>query len=357
MSAPQPSLEEAPEAEAEQVPPLLRAISVDGIAESLAIFLDGHAIAHLCSCCGPLQEKFGAPALWNQLLERRWKGAGLSEEVSPRSEYARRELIERWGLSSSRISLLAEPSTFSSRAFGVGHDAPRAAPGVLARLSDPCQSPRPSKQRQSDNKENTTPNTAFLRVPGLRRRGRANSSPEIAESSHPSCSARLKQDLFQLMMSSDEGVGAFPDSPGDFATWSGYITCNSAGSLHGGSRFNIKLHYDLSASGNVALPTIIFTRPHCFHPNVHADGTLCAKVLNKRCTPVDTVRTLLLRIRELLSRPCFAVPPINKAAAALWYGDKDTLQRYRRGDEWLYTPHLNPDAPSLRTAFSENEIH
>jgi ubiquitin-protein ligase len=168
---------------------------------------------------------------------------------------------------------------------------------------------------------------------------------------------RLKQDLFQLMMSSDQGVGAFPDSPGDFAAWSGYVTCTSAGSLHEGSRFNIKMVYDMSASGTVALPAITFTRPHCFHPNIHAHGTLCAKALKKRCTPVDAVGTLLLRVQELLSRPCFAVPPTNKVAAALWYGDRDALQRYRRRDDWLHAPPSNLNAPSLRTAFSDNEIY
>jgi ubiquitin-protein ligase len=302
-----------------------------------------------------MQERFGAPALWKQLLQKRWKSAGQSEGPNPRSDYARREVIERWGLSSSRVSLLPDPKTlFACR---VARDAPRAAPGLLARLSDPCHSPDPSQQRHPYDKENTTPNTAILRVPGRRWRGHAISSPASADSSHPFCSARLKQDLFQLMMGSDEGVGAFPDSPGDFAAWSGYVTCNIAGSLHGGSRFTIKLHYDCSASGNVDMPTITFTRPRCFHPNISVDGTVCAKVLSKRCTPVDTVRTLLLRVRELLSRPCFAVAPTNKVAAALWYGDRETLKRYRRQDEWLHAPISDLNAPPLRTAFSESAIH
>lgn len=99
-----------------------------------------------------------------------------------------------------------------------------------------------------------------------------------------------------------------------------------------------------------------FTRPHCFHPNVDEEGTLCPRALSERCSPVDSVQTVLLQIMGLLSRPCFAAPPINAAAAALWFGDRSKLDKHRRRTEWS-RPQPPPQTPGLgRTAFSEEAI-
>lgn len=343
----------APEADADEGQPLLRAIECDGIVESLALFADAASIAQLCGCSISMQEKFGAASLWSQLLQARW-GSPLSG-TCPRREYARRELMERWDLTPPRV---AAPDTSSRRRADVP-TTPRTEPAEASRRSAPCQpSPGLFSPTLLQDKENTSPNTLFLRAPTLRRRGRATSSPESANGTHATAGAtRLKQDLFELMTGGEKCIGAFPDAPGDFSSWSGHVVSATDGSLHGGLRFNIRLQYDMHASGDDALPVVTFARPHCFHPNVSADGVLCPRALRKRCAPVDSVRTLLLRIRELVACPCFAVPPVNKAAAVLWYGDQATLEQHRRRQDWLHPSQVPLTAPKLRLAFSENEIH
>ncbi|KAG8459455.1 hypothetical protein KFE25_012790 [Diacronema lutheri] len=66
------------------------------------------------------------------------------------------------------------------------------------------------------------------------------------------------------------------------------------------------------------LPVVRVVSPPVAHPNVRADGTVCAAALRARCRPADPVRAVLLGVRELLDRPHLGVRPLNRAAALEW---------------------------------------
>lgn len=216
-------------------PPLLRAAGCDGIPESLARFASAESIAQLCACCSALRERFAAPALWRELLHRRWEGTALGEADCVRREYARRDVCERWGLSPPPVPTVQ----LSSRAAHADISTKLLALSVNDAATRETFSP---VGRGLVDKENHTPNTQFIRAPTLRRIGRALSSPETTSSSQKSSSGtRLKQDLFQLMTGQEKRVSAFPDTPGDLTAWSGKISCASDGSVHGGRTFQIKV--------------------------------------------------------------------------------------------------------------------
>ena len=323
--------EDHAEPEEETSSPLLRAVQIDGISEYIALFLDPPSIAQLCACCTSLHSRFGAPALWERLLEQQFSVGELTDDEGPRVAYARHEVIQRWGLHKARGVPLTTPTTLSSGRRGnmcrAMHMHTSSAGSMQS--TNTCPSPISSKCLTQRNKENASPNTSFSRMTAVRRR-RTTSSPAHVNEAMLAFNTRLKQDLFHMMTSNhSDAFGAFPDTPGDFTSWSGFITCSAAGSLHEGIRFQVKLKYDLDSRGNTTIPMIRFIQPYCFHPNVRPDGTICARALEKRVVAVDAVSTILSRVSDLLSRPCFAVAPVNKLAAALWYGDRGVLRRHR----------------------------
>jgi ubiquitin-protein ligase len=72
------------------------------------------------------------------------------------------------------------------------------------------------------------------------------------------------------------------------------------------------------AADGVLLPAVRLLAPSVRHPNVAADGRVCAAALAARCGAAAGLRAQLLAVRALLARPHFGVRPLDRGAAAAW---------------------------------------
>ena len=157
----------------------------------------------------------------------------------------------------------------------------------------------------------------------------------------PCAVARLQSGLRAIVMSGHDTVTACPEQPGDWCLWSARVTCPRNVAACSGMTFRLALDFtprgdgdangatDYDASG---LPHVRVVSPACFHPSVRRDGVVSAAALSRRTTPVALISEQLAAVIGLLNRPEFGVAPLNRKAAALWFGDADELRaRVRAG--------------------------
>ncbi|XP_013883115.1 ubiquitin-conjugating enzyme E2 C [Austrofundulus limnaeus] len=131
-------------------------------------------------------------------------------------------------------------------------------------------------------------------------------------SARGSVSKRLQQELMTLMMSSDKGISAFPESDNLFK-WVGTID-GAQGTVYEGLRYRLSL--DFPAGYPYQAPAVRFVTP-CFHPNVDDQGFICLDILKDKWSALLDVRCILLSIQSLLAEPNNE-SPLNTTAAELW---------------------------------------
>ena len=197
----------------------------------------------------------------------------------------------------------------------------------------------PSTATSDKSKENVPPTP---RTEMNSRRRPMMSSPlaprPVAASPLGKCqSTRLRKDLFELLTQTAGHVSAFPERETDISSWLARVVCPHNGDVHSSVTFSLRLQFSgPGAEGAESLPAVSVLTPACYHPNVDAQcGTLCARALRQRCAPVESVSRLLHVVLELLQAPCFAVAPLNKAAAADWYGSPEELLQKAQGYTYL----------------------
>lgn len=123
---------------------------------------------------------------------------------------------------------------------------------------------------------------------------------------------RLQQELMSLMMSSDDGVSAFPEEDNMFK-WVGTIE-GPQETVYEGLKYHLTL--DFSSAYPYEAPTVKFTTP-CFHPNVDEHGNICLDILKEKWSALYEIRTILLSIQSLLGEPNND-SPLNIEAADMW---------------------------------------
>lgn len=260
------------------------------------------SLAILAGCSHGTDDVFGDATVWAARFRAR-SGEEVRLTMHPRRMYARLDVCERWRI--------RKPS-------GAGRGR-----GAL------CS---PSATTSGKSKENVPPTP---RTELSSRRRPVMSSPlaprtTAAASPLDKCqSMRLRKDLFELMTQSAGPVTAFPEREADLSSWLARVTCPNNGGVHSGVTFSLRLQYSgPGAEGAESLPAVCVLAPACYHPNVDAQcGTLCPRALRQRCTTLESVGRLLHVVLELLQVPCFAVAPLNKAAAADWYDGPDELRQ------------------------------
>ena len=278
---------------------ILAVLQCDGIIDHFAsaVRLGGAAFAQLSATCHAMRSVVDRPALWAALARLQW-GPTRANDSPSKHYFAQRTVCERWNL-----KLLSTPARRSAQSSSSLCGTPSSSRTPLAAQT---VSVTPA------GKENATPRT---RVVAKQRVGRVQPSPAVGAAKR-CISTRLRQDLFQLMLGDTEQVTAFPESPDDMTVWRARVTCSHDNSALAGSVFALQLVFD-EASGD--LPLVRVVQPACQHPNVDGFGVLCARALQRRCSPVDPLRKMLEEIRGLLQTPCFAVAPLNEDAAARWF--------------------------------------
>jgi ubiquitin-protein ligase len=270
--------------------------------------LSSPSLSILAACSHGTDDVFGNATLWAARFRAR-AGEEVRLTMHPRRMYARLDVCERWrikkpsGAGRSRGALCSPTAT-------AGKGKENVAPTPRTELS--------SRRRP------------VLSSP-LAPRSAAASPLDKCQS------VRLRKDLFELMTQSAGPVTAFPERETDLSSWLARVTCPKNGAVHGGITFSFRLQYSgPGAEGAESLPAVSVLAPACYHPNVDAQcGTLCPRALRQRCTPLESVGRLLHAVLELLQVPCFAVAPVNKAAAADWYDGPEELRHKARDFTYL----------------------
>ena len=272
--------------------------------------LSSPSLAILAACSHGTDDVFGNATLWAARFRAR-TGEEVRLTMHPRRMYARLDVCERWKIK--------KPS-------GAGRGR-----GALC-------SPTATAGKGKEN----VPPTPRTELSSRRRPLSSIGSPlapiSAAASPLDKCqSVRLRKDLFELMTQSAGPVTAFPERETDLSSWLARVTCPKSGAVHGGITFSLRLQYSgPGAGGAESLPAVSVLAPACYHPNVDAQcGTLCPRALRQRCAPLESVGRLLLAVLELLQVPCFAVAPLNTAAAADWYDGPEELRQKARDFTYL----------------------
>eukprot|EP00951_Prasinocladus_malaysianus_P005297 scaffold37619_cov43-Prasinocladus_malaysianus.AAC.1 len=112
------------------------------------------------------------------------------------------------------------------------------------------------------------------------------SAPSTADSA--AVAKRLQSELMSLMMSSDEGISAFPDGDNIFS-WVGTVT-GGAGTVYEGLSYKLSLKFPTDYPFKA--PTVKFETP-CFHPNVDQHGNICLDILKEKWSAAYSIKTLL----------------------------------------------------------------
>ncbi|KAH0948186.1 hypothetical protein HN011_012317 [Eciton burchellii] len=145
-----------------------------------------------------------------------------------------------------------------------------------------------------------------------------NTPPKATEGKQPmpkdnhAVSKRLQKELMVLMMSTEQGVSAFPEGENLFK-WIGTIT-GPKDTVYAGLTYKLTLEFPHSYP--YSAPIVRFATP-CFHPNVDTVGNICLDILKDKWSALYDVRTILLSIQSLLSEPNND-SPLNIEAAELW---------------------------------------
>ncbi|KAL0102940.1 hypothetical protein PUN28_018324 [Cardiocondyla obscurior] len=141
-------------------------------------------------------------------------------------------------------------------------------------------------------------------------------------------SKRLQKELMVLMMSTEQGVSAFPEGENLFK-WIGTIT-GPRDTVYDGLTFKLTLEFPHSYP--YSAPIVRFATP-CFHPNVDNGGNICLDILKDKWSALYDVRTILLSIQSLLGEPNNE-SPLNHEAAELWNNQtrykKYLMEEYHR---------------------------
>ncbi|EFN64120.1 Ubiquitin-conjugating enzyme E2 C [Camponotus japonicus] len=141
-------------------------------------------------------------------------------------------------------------------------------------------------------------------------------------------SKRLQKELMVLMMSTEQGVSAFPEGENLFK-WIGTIT-GPRDTVYAGLTYKLTLEFPHSYP--YSAPIVRFATP-CFHPNVDTGGNICLDILKDKWSALYDVRTILLSIQSLLGEPNNE-SPLNLEAAELWNNQtkykKYLMEEYHR---------------------------
>nr|XP_029120620.1 ubiquitin-conjugating enzyme E2 J2 isoform X2 [Elaeis guineensis]XP_029120621.1 ubiquitin-conjugating enzyme E2 J2 isoform X2 [Elaeis guineensis] len=113
---------------------------------------------------------------------------------------------------------------------------------------------------------------------------------------------------WDLLMSGDVGVSAFPEAENIFS-WIGTIE-GSKGTPYEGLSFKLSLRFPYDYPFKP--PQVKFETP-CFHPNIDHCGNICLDILQDMWSSAYDCRTILLSIQSLLggqlalSMPCYGL--------------------------------------------------
>ncbi|XP_073114575.1 uncharacterized protein [Elaeis guineensis] len=122
---------------------------------------------------------------------------------------------------------------------------------------------------------------------------------------------------WDLLMSGDVGVSAFPEAENIFS-WIGTIE-GSKGTPYEGLSFKLSLRFPYDYPFKP--PQVKFETP-CFHPNIDHCGNICLDILQDMWSSAYDCRTILLSIQSLLGEPNNE-SPLNSYAATLWSNQED----------------------------------
>lgn len=267
------------------------------------------SLAILAGCSHGTDGVFGDAGVWAARFRAR-SGEEVRLTMHPRRMYARLDVCERWKI--------------------------RKSSGAGRGRSALCS---PLAATSGKNKENVPP-TPRTELHSRRRPVMCSPLAPRAAAASPldKCqSMRLRKDLFELMTQTAGRVTAFPERETDLSSWLAHVTCPDNGGVYSGATFSLRLQFSgPGAEGAESLPAVCVLAPACYHPNVDTQcGTLCARAVRQRCTPLESVGRLLHVVLELLQVPCFAVAPLNQAAAADWYDGPDELREKAQGFNYL----------------------
>jgi ubiquitin-protein ligase len=328
---------------------LIGLLQTEGIVQCLVEVARPSDVAVLGTCSSVLNRLLGDHDLWASLLMKQFDVALMeaSTEREPKRSFAQRSVCARWALKlpTSPPRVLATPT---ARRLPIESLASIGAPTTSG---TPSRRPPPLRHSSSWSPDSSaTPNE---NAPPPRRRGLrqlpvnaatpVKQSHTFATTPMTRCSvARLRKGLQDILLSPCELMTACPERSGDWSEWTARVVCPDDGAALSGRELQLSLHYppdEADVEGDEAtagLPCIRVVRPHVFHPNVDPKtGIVCARALSSRCSAVQLVREQLEGLASLMGRPVFGVPPLNRVAAAAWYGDRSELQRLSHGPEAL----------------------
>lgn len=322
-----PSGDDSASMEDDPVPTLVNVLEVEGIAHHLTELAEPSVVALLASCSKATASLLATNDVWAGLLSQHF---GVHKEVArelgePKRSFAQRTICARWNLTepSTPARQLHTPSTPQQPPLLMQSNSwsPDSTDSSGKENSPPPQRRRPLQVLQAEAGSMTTPATA--------------AAPRKLQ---PCTVSRLREGLRQVMMSSPEGVTAFPCAPGDWSTWTARVTCPEDGSAVAGLEVRLSLCFpdDEATNGDHAsettetmgLPRVMVQHPvGLFHPNIDVrTGDLSALALSRRCSAIALVGEQLVAVADLLTRPAFDVAPSNTEAAAMWYGDRTALR-------------------------------
>lgn len=139
-----------------------------------------------------------------------------------------------------------------------------------------------------------------------------NSETEISSRDGHSVTKRLQKELMALVMTTDQGVSAFPEGDNMFK-WIGTIR-GPVGTVY--EDLVYKLSLEFPSTYPYSPPTVRFVTP-CFHPNVDSAGNICLDILKEKWSALYDVRSILLSVQSLLGEPNTS-SPLNIMASDLW---------------------------------------
>lgn len=144
---------------------------------------------------------------------------------------------------------------------------------------------------------------------------------------------RLKSDFDEMMsamLTSADGISAFPCSEDDYTHWKGTIEGPDSSYF---KDMQFTLDFKFPPNYPMVPPVVKFETP-IFHPNIDMSGHICVDILKDKWECTMSVRTVLLSLQLLLLYPNNA-SPLNNQAAQLWEDKQAFLKLAKRRYENL----------------------
>lgn len=213
-----------------------------------------------------------------------------------------------------------------NRAKGKERERERHREGFSSLRKNDTFRPTPHQVRENESlgmAQNVNPFSSMQNTPTKA----AEEKQSLPKDNH-AVSKRLQKELMVLMMSTEQGVSAFPEGENLFK-WIGTIT-GPRDTVYAGLTYKLTLEFPHSYP--YSAPIVRFATP-CFHPNVDTGGNICLDILKDKWSALYDVRTILLSIQSLLGEPNNE-SPLNLEAAELWNNQtkykKYLMEEYNR---------------------------